>query len=152
MRDNSRRHGLRTLLHLISVALLLPNLLLACGFLLLGHAVAGAGIFDFIYRALSSALWLVTWGALGFAVAMIAIVACGVTRRWRWLGALCVALLSLVSGVVVIALGAGSYSVGQWFFLSPGVVSLGIGGWLSWSEWPGSLRNRNHTQRVDPHP
>jgi hypothetical protein len=127
---------MRILLHLVSVALLMPNLLLASGFLLLGHAIAGTNIFEFLDRLLSSALWLVTWGILAAVGFLIAIVVGGIMARWRWLAALCVTLLSLSSGIVLIVMGSGPYSAGQWLFLSPGLLSLCIGGWLTLTEWP----------------
>ncbi|MCY7389017.1 MAG: hypothetical protein LH481_13315 [Burkholderiales bacterium] len=123
--------------------MLLPNLLLAWGFLLLGHAIGGGNIFEFLDRLLSTAWWLLTWGILAATALLVAMMVGGFLPRWRWLAAFCVAFLSLSSAGVLITLGAGPYTFGQWLFLSPGLLSLGIGGWLSFAEWPRTAIERD---------
>jgi hypothetical protein len=127
---------MRAFLHLVSIALLLPNLVFAAGFLLLGHAIGGATLLGFLWRLLSDALTLMTWGVFAIAAVFLAILIGGFFGQTRWLAALCIAILSVGSLVVLIVLGSGPYSFGQWLFLLPGAVALGISGWLAYTDWP----------------
>lgn len=127
---------MRPLLHLVSILLLLPNLALAAGFLLLGHAIGGATILAFFGRLLSDALTLMTWGVFAIGAVFLVILVGGFFAQTRWLAASCVALLSVVSLLALIVLGSGPYSFGQWLFLLPGAASLCISGWLASADWP----------------
>jgi hypothetical protein len=127
---------MRSLLHFISILLLLPNLVFAAGFLLLGHAIGGATLLGFLWRLLSDALTLMTWGVFAIAAAFLAILIGGFFLQTRWLAALCIAILSVGSLAVLIVLGSGPYSFGQWLFLLPGFLALCISGWLAYADWP----------------
>jgi len=127
---------MRAFLHLISIVLLLPNLVFAAGFLLLGHAIGGATILRFFERLLSDALALMTWGVFAIGAAFLAIVVAGFFARTRWLAALCIAILSVVSLAVLIILGSGPFALGQWLFLLPGALALCLSGWLSYADRP----------------
>jgi len=126
---------MRPLLHVVSVVLLLPSLVLASGFLLLGHAISGATLFGLLDRLLNDALWLVTWGVYAAIAVLVAILVGGLVVQTRWLAGLAVALLSLASAVVIIVLHSGSISFGQWLFLVPGFIALCIGAWLAVDGW-----------------
>jgi hypothetical protein len=127
---------MRALLHLVSILLLLPNLVFAAGFLLLGHAIGGATIFAFFERLLSDALTLMTWGVFAIGAVFLAILIGGFFVQTRWLAASCIAILSAGSLAVLIVLGSGPYSFGQWLFLLPGFLALCISGWLAYADWP----------------
>ena len=127
---------MRPLLHLLSIALLLPSLVFAMGFALLGHAIAGATLFQFLYRLLMQFLAVMTWGIFAAAGFFILLVLGGFFVQTRWLAGLCVAILSVVSAAVLIVLGSGPFDAGQWLFLVPGAASLFIGAWLAYTEWP----------------
>ena len=126
---------MRPLLHAVSVLLMLPSLLLASGFLLLGHAISGATLFGFFDRALNDALWLMSWGVYAAIALFLAILTGGLFVQTRWLAASLVALLSLASAIVIIVLHSGSISFGQWLFLLPGFIALCIGAWLAVDGW-----------------
>jgi hypothetical protein len=122
---------MRALLHLLSVLLLLPNLVFAAYFVLLGHAIGGVTILGVLDRLASAALALMTWGVFAIAAAFIGVLVGGFFVQTRWLAASCVAILSAGSLAVLIILGSGPYSFGQWLFLLPGLVALCISAWLA---------------------
>ena len=124
---------MRPLLHFVSFALMLPSLLFASGFLLLGHAIGGGTLLAFFSRLLSDALWLASGGLLLVLALLCAILIGGFVARTRFLAAACVAALAVGSVVVLIALGAGG-----WLLLVPGLTSVGASGWLAMKEWPRS--------------
>jgi len=127
---------MRPLLHLISILLLLPNLVFATYFMLLGHAIGGATFLGVLDRLASDALALMTWGVFAIGAAFLAILIGGFFVQTRWLTASCVAVLSNASLAVLIVLGSAPYTFGQWLFLLPGALSLGISGWLATADWP----------------
>ena len=127
---------MRALLHLVSCVLLLPSLVLASGFLVLGHAIAGGTLLEFFSRLLLDAAWLASGGVFVVAALLLAILLGGFFARTRYLAAACVAILALASAIVLIALGADPLSGGRQLFLLPGLVSLCASGWLARKEWP----------------
>lgn len=120
--------------------LLLPSLGLASGFLILGHAIAGGNLLQMFLRLLDDALWLASGGVFVVAVLLLAVLIGGFFARTRYIAAAAVAVLALVSGIVLIALGSDPFSGGRELFLLPGAVSLCIGAWLASKEWPSRTR------------
>ena len=74
---------MRPLVYLLSFALMLPGLVLASGFILLGHAIAGGSLADFFMRLLSEAALLVDWGIVAALSFLLAILVCGLIGRTR---------------------------------------------------------------------
>ena len=122
---------MRLLLHFVSFALMLPSLIFASGFLLLGHAIGGGTLLAFFSRLLSDALWLASGGLLLVLALLCAVLIGGFVTRTRFLAAACVAGLAVGSAIVLVALGAGSR-----LLLVPGLVSVCASGWLAMKEWP----------------
>ena len=120
--------------------LLLPSLGLASGFLILGHAIAGGNLLQMLWRLLNDALWVASGGVFLVAALLLAVLIGGFFARTRYIAAAAVAVLALVSGIVLIALGSDPFSGGRELFLLPGAVSLCIGGWLASKEWPSRTR------------
>ena len=131
---------MRSLLHLLNFVLLLPSLVFASGFLVLGHAIAGGTLLQIFLRLLNDALWLASGGILLVAAFLLAVLIGGFFARTRYLAAAAVATLALSSGIVLIVLGSGPFSAGQDLFLVPGLVSLCASGWLAMKEWPSRTR------------
>ena len=131
---------MRSLLHLVSFILLLPSLVLASGFLVLGHAIAGGNLLQIFLRLFNDALWLASGGVLVVAAVLLTVLIGGFFVRTRYLAAAAVAILALSSGIVLIALGSNPFSGGRELFLRPGLVSLCVGGWLTSKEWPSRVR------------
>ena len=122
---------MRPLLHVVSFLLMLPGLIFAAGFLLLGHAIAGGTLLEFFSRLLFHASWLVGGGLLVLGALLCAVLIGGLVARTRFLAASCVALLSITSAVALIALGTGGSLV-----LLPGLAALSASGWLAMKEGP----------------
>ncbi len=87
---------MREALYLLATLVLLPYVMLSVGFVLLGHASAGGTLFAFfdILFAGWVVLWLIPWGLLAFAAAVLALLALGLNDRLRWLGGLCLSLVA----------------------------------------------------------
>ena len=128
---------MRPLLYLLSFALMLPGLILALGFILLGHAIAGGTLVEFFMRLLSELALLVDWGVLAALAFLLGVLICGLFVRTRWLAASCVAVLAAASAAVLIALGSHPFSEGRWVVLVPGIASLWMSAWLAMQEWRG---------------
>ena len=134
---------MRALLHFLSFVLMLPGLVFASAFAVLGHAIAGGTLIEFFSRLLFHASWLVSGGLLAAGALLGAILIGGFVARTRFVAASAVAILSAVSLIVLIALGSEPLSAGREVFLLPGVVSLCASAWLAWKEWPWAPRAAN---------
>lgn len=122
---------------------MLPGLAFAAYFLLLGHAISGGSLLAFLDRLISAAAMLATWGIVAAGAFLLTVLVSGFFARVRWLAASCVAILSIASTFVLVALGSEPFSSGRWLFLIPGLLSFILGGWLSVSERP--LATRVHS-------
>src|SRR5436190_24372377 len=101
---------MRTLLHLLSVAFVLPVVVLAFAFTILGRAVATGSLLGVLGRLLTDALWMLEWGFFTACAVLFIIMLGGLFVRTRWLAALCVAVLGIGSTVVVLVLTAAHSS------------------------------------------
>jgi hypothetical protein len=127
---------MRPLLHAVSVLCLLPSVLLASGFLALGHAIAAGTLLGFFEQMLVMTIWLIPWGLLAGLVLFLALLSAGFSRRLRWLAGLCVAAFAIGSTAVILALDSQPLSSGQLTFFVPALLSAAIGLWLVASERP----------------
>ena len=132
---------MRSLLHLVSIILVLPGVALAGAFSILGHAIATQSLLGFLGELLAVFLWLVPWGLLVICVGLLALVLGGLSARFRWLAALCVVMLAIGSTVVafVLTMHAGFSAEQLWFFI-PAVISASLGLWLTVTEFPRGKR------------
>lgn len=90
---------MRLLLHLLSVALLVPGALLAAAFIVLRRAIATQTLLGIVLELLADFLWLVPWGFLGSCAVVLSIALAGLFARTRWFAGLCVAILGLAAGL-----------------------------------------------------
>jgi len=120
---------MRGALHLLCTIVLLPYLLLAAWFLILGDAIASGSLLSFFGTLLAHALWLMPWGILGFGGGFLILCVIGVSDRLRWLGAVCLFVLAGAC-LLVIGLVDAVTSFGQALFLLPCLGVLGCGAWL----------------------
>ena len=131
---------MRGALHLLCTIMLVPYLLLAAWFLILGDAIAGGSLASFFTTLLSHALWLIPWGLLGFTVGIVTVAALGMIDGVRWLGGLCLFALAGACLLIVIAGNPSAIGPGELLFLLPCLAILIFGGWLAVAE----LRVRRH--------
>ena len=124
---------MRSLLHLLSVMLVLPSVALASAFIILGRAIATQTLFGVIGQLLSDALWLIPWGLLAGFAAVLLIAVGGLFVQTRRIAGLCVAILGIGSMAISIAMivSHSTFTTGQLLFFVPAVAASCIGIWLA---------------------
>ena len=124
---------MRPLLHLFSILLVLPSVLLAAAFVILGRAIATQSLLGILLQLLDDALFLVPWGLLAALAVLLLIASGGFFAQTRRAAGLCVAVLGVGSIVVSLAmiLSHSRMSLGQLTFFIPGAVASCIGIWLA---------------------
>jgi hypothetical protein len=121
-------------MHLLCTLALLPYLMLAAWFLLLGDAIAGGSLASFFTTLLAHALWLIPWGLLGLTAGIVGVAALGVIESVRWLGGLCLFVLAAGCLFIVIAGNSSAIGAGELLFLLPCFAILIFSGWLTVAE------------------
>jgi hypothetical protein len=127
---------MRALLHVVSIILLSPSLVFAIAFVWISHATAQKSLIDFFLQLLEDTSILMTWGLLVFVISLVLIAGAGFSARFRWLAGLVVALLAIISAVLLVSLGSSPVTSSNVLFFVPGFLSLCIGAWLAFTEWP----------------
>jgi hypothetical protein len=132
----------RPLLHLLSIILVLPGVILASAFIILGRAIAAQSLLGMFGQLLADAVWIIPWGLLAACTIVLLIGLGGFFIRTRRTAAICVAILGIGSMVVLLALTSdSSASLESLTFFIPAVVASGIGLWLAFVDG----RNQNTT-------
>jgi len=120
---------MRAVLHVLATIVLVPYLILAAGFLILGHAISRGSLWSFFDALLADALWIIPWGLIGFACAVVFVAVLGIPVRVRWLGALCLGLLAAASLAVIIFMTWSHVDASELVFLLPCILILFFSGW-----------------------
>ena len=123
----------RPLWHLFSILLVLPSVLLAAAFVILGREVAAQSLPGILLQLLADALFVFPWGLLAALVVLLLIAAGGFVAQTRRAAGLSVALLGIGSFVVVLAtiVSHSRISLDDLPFFIPGIVAICIGLWLA---------------------
>jgi hypothetical protein len=126
----------RPLLHLLSIILVLPSVILASAFIILGRAIAKQSLLGVFGQLLADAVWLIPWGLLAACTAILLIALGGFFVQTRRMAGLCVAILGISSIVILIILTTSHShaSLGELPFFIPAVVASCIGLWLAFIE------------------
>ena len=125
---------MRGALHLLCTIMLLPYLVLAAWFLIVGDVIAASSLASVLTTLLSHALWLFPWGLLGIAAGIVTLAALGVIESARWLGGVCLVVLAGGCLLIVIAGNPSAIGPGELLFLLPCFAILIFGGWLALAE------------------
>jgi len=124
---------MRGVLHVIATLAAVPYVLLAAAFAIGGHAIGAGSLWAALDTLLAHFLWIVPWGAIGFAVVIVTVAVLGVYPPTRRLGGLLLALAAGAALVVIVALHSGPLDAGQLLFLVPCALALACGVWLATS-------------------
>jgi len=122
---------MRAALHVLATIVVLPYLVLACGFLILGHAISSGSLLSFFGTLLAHAVWIIPWGLIGFACAMVLVAALGIMPRFRWIGALCLCLFAAAALAVIIFITPSRVGWSELLFLLPCMFVLMFSAWLA---------------------
>jgi hypothetical protein len=122
---------MRAALHVLATLVVVPYVILATGFLVLGHSIAGGSILSFFDRMLNHAVWLVPWGVIGLACIMTLVALAGAIQRFRRLGAICLAVLAGASLAVILFASTSPVDYSQLFFLLPCMLVLMFALWCA---------------------
>jgi len=122
---------MRSLVHLLSVLLALPGVGLAAALLVFGSGIVTKSPSSFIGVVLDTGAWLLPWGLLACFVALVALVAGGLTTRFRPLASSGVALLAIGSSIAALILTEFNFSPEQLLFFVFTIVSALLSTWLA---------------------
>lgn len=127
---------MRGVLHVLATLATVPYVLLAAAFLVGGSAIGAGSLWGALDLLLAHFLWIVPWGAIGFAVVIVTVAVLGAYPPTRRLGGLLLALLAAGALAVIVALHSGPLDVGQLVFLVPCALALACGAWLAYAGPP----------------
>jgi hypothetical protein len=122
--DRSPAMNPRSLLHVLSVLLLLPYLVLAIMFVLLGPADRQRWLWAMLDALLTQFIWIVPWGLLGFVVGVLVLIGLGFGARTLWFAALATGLLATASLMVLLLYPATRWTGANCCSCCPCVVAL----------------------------
>lgn len=118
-------------LHLLSLILVLPSVLLASAFIILGRAIASRSLPGLLWQLLNDVLWMVPWGVLGAGTIILLIAVGGFVVRTRRMAGIAVAVLGIGSIVIALTLiiSHSNFTWDQLPFFIPAAIGSGIGLW-----------------------
>lgn len=127
---------MRGALHVLATLATVPYVLLAAAFSIGGHAIGAGSPWSALDALLAHFLWIVPWGAIGFAVVTATVAVLGAYPPTRRLGASLLALMAGTALVAIVALHSGPLDGGQLLFLAPCALALACGAWVAMSGAP----------------
>jgi hypothetical protein len=116
-------------LHVLATLVVVPYVILAIGFVLLGHSIASGSLLSLFDRLLNHFLWIVPWGLIGFACAMLLVAVLGVVPGFRRIGALCLFALAGASLAIILFTNPSPPDASQMLFLLPCICVLVLAAW-----------------------
>jgi hypothetical protein len=119
------RAPLKPLLHLLALALAVPQVLLCTAFVLLDHVTARRTLGSFFLRTLDLLNALFGWAGVVLLVATLLLIAGGFSTRYRQLASGVVILVVVGTTIGLFAL-AGSFELDQLFIFIPGLFGIAL--------------------------
>jgi hypothetical protein len=124
---------MRIIAHLISVALLVPGIIVATAFVALGHMTGQPDFGHFVTAVLDVLLVFFPLGLL-IIVLWLVLAVLGISQRWQRAAAICVG--SIAAGTSLVILWPVGDSTAPLGIVMPAVGSLVIAIWLASTEPP----------------
>lgn len=121
---------MHAILHIVGTLVVLPYLLLAAAFLLIGDIAQTRGLFAAIDTVANHANWILRWGIYGLPVLTVALLVAGVLPSFQRGSAAVLFLVALGSLGIICTLHSGRLELGQIVFLLPCVAVLAMSAWL----------------------
>lgn len=121
---------MHALLHIIGTLVVLPYLLLAVAFLLIGDIARTRGLLAIIDTIANHANWILRWGLYGLPVIALAFMAFGLIPSLQRSCAAVLFLVALGSLGIICWLHSGRLELGQIVFLLPCVAVIAMSAWL----------------------
>ena len=116
-------------LHTLGTVVVLPYMLLAVAFLVIGDVARTRGLFAVIDVVLFHADWIVRWGMFGSPVFLTAILVAGFLPSLQRIGSVCLSLIALGSLGVICALNSTRIGLEEVIFLLPCIAVMGVSAW-----------------------
>lgn len=121
---------MHSILHVIGTLVVLPYLLLAVAFLLMGDVARTRGLFEILTVVANHANWILRWGIYGLPVLIVLLIVAGLIPSWQRGSAAVLFLVALGSLGVICRLHSGRMELGHIVFLLPCVAVIGASAWL----------------------
>lgn len=121
---------MHSILHIIGTLVVLPYLLLAVAFLLIGDVARTRGPFEIVNVVANHANWILRWGIYGLPVVMLALLVAGLIPSWQRGSAAVLFLIALGSLGVIGLLHSGRLELGHYVFLLPCATVVAVSAWL----------------------
>ncbi len=125
---------MRAVFHVLATIVVVPYVLLATGFLLLGQAINSGSILAFFDTLITQFVWIMPWGILGFVLGLLVLATLGLFPPTRWLAGLLLGLLA-GSSLLIILFFDRSLDSGKFLFLLPCLLVVLFATWLAFREW-----------------
>ena len=117
-------------LHALGTLVVLPYMLLAAAFLLIGDIAETHGLFTLIDVIANHANWILRWGIYSLLVFLAALLIAGFIPSLQRIGAAGLFLIALGSLAVICTLHSTRIGLGELTFLLPCIAVLGVSAWL----------------------
>lgn len=117
-------------LHTLGTLVVLPYLLLAAAFLIIGDVARTRGMFALIDVVANHANWIFRWGIYGLPVFLTALIVAGFIPSLQRISAAGLFLIALGSLGVICTLHSTRIGLGEITFLLPCIAVLGVSVWL----------------------
>jgi hypothetical protein len=116
-------------LHTLGTLVVLPYMLLAVAFLLIGDVARSRGMLALIDAVANHALWIFRWGIYGLFVFLVAFVVAGFLPSLQRICAAGLFWMAFGSLVVICTLHSTRMGLGEVTFLLPCIAVLGMSAW-----------------------
>lgn len=121
---------MHAILHIIGTLVVLPYMLLAAAFLLIGDVARTRGLFEILNVVANHANWILRWGIYGLPLVTVALIVVGLLPSTQRGSAAVLFLVALGSLAVIGTLHSGRLEFGHIVFLLPCVAVVAVSAWL----------------------